>query len=92
MTSMIKTTLFTTAFVLIMASSQSIYAQDELKYSITLHSNGDLTVMDEKGRRLEGVTDDRPIKRIRGVKTLTVIEGEGSHFIIIGGKKYYLPH
>jgi len=87
-----QTTLMLSAAMLMTVSSQNIFAQDEFNYSINLQSNGDMTVRNAKGQALKGVVDDRPIKRIRSVKTLTIIEAEGSHFIIINGRRYYLPH
>lgn len=61
-------------------------------YQLNFDSKGEIVVRDAEGNIIKGVRDERPIKRIIGVKTFTVIEGEGSHFIWIRGYKYYIPY
>ena len=81
-----------TLLILILTPSLGLSANYEYYYTVEFNSLGEITVKDGTGRILDGVIDGKPITRINAVKNLTIIEAEGSHFIIINGKKYYLPH
>jgi hypothetical protein len=69
-----------------------------VKYELMFNSNGDIEVCDASKNIVPGKPAEFPEKasQIYGVKTITIVEAEGSHYIIVyvNGvpKKYYLPH
>ena len=72
--------------------------KDQFSYTLSLDAQGNPTVLDARGKpvppkRVEGPVDARKIVRVR---TMSVIDVEGSHYILfqINGTMYRfdLPH
>ena len=64
---------------------------DKLNYKIELDAHGNVNVTDDRGNPVELKSLDTapPLKKITNVRTLTVIEAEGSICIYIPGYGWF---
>ena len=69
--------------------------QSQFSYTVSLDADGNLTVLDRyrkpvKAQKISGPVDAKKIVRVRSI---TIIEVEGSHFleIVIDGTPYKVP-
>lgn len=64
-------------------------------YTTTLDSKGNLTVLDARGKPIPAKRIDGPLsaKKIVRVRTMSILEIEGSHYlaIIVDGVAYQIP-